>query len=132
MQVLRRILVAAAASAALAACAPATEQAGNNFVSHSKTELVVQNRNWQDINVYLVHGGGRTRLGTVTAMARASFPVPDAYVLGVSDINVQADPTGSHRTFTSGPIQVYPGARLELTVENAIQLSSFAVYKAGI
>src|SRR3954467_1625158 len=120
MQVLRRILVVAAAAAALGACAPATEQATSSFPANRKTQLVIQNKNWMDVAVYLVRDGSRTRLGTVMSMASSEFKIPDAYVLGVSEINVQADPIGSNRTFTSGPIQVYPGARVELTVENAI------------
>lgn len=133
MQVFRRIMVAAVAAAAIGACAPATEQARNTYpVRSSKAQLVVQNQNWQDVTVYLLSSNAKIRLGTVTSMSKGSFEIPDAYVLGVSDINVQADPIGSGRTFVSGPIQVYPGARVELRVENAIQLSNFAVYKVGI
>lgn len=123
-----RYFLAAVAAATMGACAPATEQAKNNLPARSRTQLVVQNRNWQEVAVYVVRSGSRMRLGTVSSMAKAEFSIPDAYVLGVSDINVQADPMGSSRVYNSGPIQVFPGARLELTIENAIQLSNFAVY----
>lgn len=131
MQAIRNILVAAITAAALGACAPATEQAANGIPTRNNTQLLVKNNNWLDVAVYLVRGGSRTRVGTVTSMAQAQFRIPDSYVLGVSDITVQADPIGSNRTFTSAPIQVYPGARVELTVENAVQLSNFAVYNGA-
>ena len=131
MRYLSRIITAAVAAATMGACAPATEQARNDLPARSRTQVVVQNRNWQDVAVYVTRSGSRTRLGTVNSMSKAQFSIPDAYVLGVSDINLQADPVGSNRVFDSGPIQVFPGARLELTVENAIQLSNFAVYSTA-
>ncbi|HUP88138.1 MAG TPA: hypothetical protein VM100_02185 [Longimicrobiales bacterium] len=127
MQAVRRIFVAATAAVLLGACAPATEQAINNLPARPKTQLVVQNKNWMEVAVYLVRSGSRTRLGNVASMSKGQFNIPESYVLGVSDIQVQADPVGSNRTFVSAPIQVFPGARVELTIENSVQLSSFAV-----
>jgi hypothetical protein len=118
----------AAAAAALGACAPVAEQAAVNAPVREKAKLVVQNQSWSDVAVYLVSGGRRARVGTVASMSSGQFAVPDAYILGVSDITVQADPIGSKITYTSEPIQVFPGARINLQVANTIRMSSYGVY----
>lgn len=131
MQKARAFTIAAAAAALLGACAPATEQARNPMLTGGKTTLVVENANWSEVTVYLLNGGSRIRMGSVPSMRQARFNIPDAYVLGVSDVTLQADPVGSGRTWVSPPIQVFPGARVALKVENTIRLSNFAVYAAN-
>ena len=128
MQTFRGILAAAIVASTLGACAPAAEHARNTIPARSKTTLVVQNGNWLEVAVYLVRGNMRMRMGSVNSMSEATFRIPDAYVLGVSDVTVQADPIGSGRTWTSPPIQVFPGAQLALRLENSLSLSNFAVY----
>lgn len=131
MLVLKKAVLGIAAAAALSACAPAAERAAQNTPVKSQTKLVVENNNWLDVAVYLVRGSTRARLGTVGSMTSEQFTIPDAYVLGVSDIVVQADPIGSTTTYVSPPIQVFPGARVNLSVNNNIRLSNFAVFSAA-
>ena len=126
MQGFRSLLAAAAVATAVGACAPMTEQTALDQ-QQQKTQLVVQNDNWQDIAVYLVRGTVRTRVGTVTSMTTETFTVPASFVLGVSEINVQADLIGSSDRYVSPPIQVFPGAKINLSVTNALQLSSYSV-----
>jgi hypothetical protein len=121
-------MMVAVAAATLGACTPAAEQAGFKGPVREKAKLVVQNQNWNDVAVYLVSGARRMRVGTVNSMSSGQFTIPDAYILGVSDITVQADPIGSTISYVSDPIQVFPGARINLQVANTIRLSNFSVY----
>jgi hypothetical protein len=107
------------------------EQARRGTAEKSGTTLMVQNNNWSDVNIYLVRGSARTRIGSVTAMGKAEFKLPAAYVVGVSDVTLQAAPVGSNDSYISPPIQVFPGAQLALTVSNALRLSNFAVSAAN-
>ena len=124
----RSSLVAAAATLAFAACAPATEHARQARPAADRATLVVQNANWLEVAVYLVRGTQRVRLGSVPSMSKGEFAIPGAYIIGVSDVTLQAAAIGSHDSYTSPPIQVFPGARLALKVENQLRLSNFAVY----
>lgn len=90
--------------------------------------MTVINNHWSDVAVYLVSGPMRTRLGSVTAMGKGEFAIPRAYVVGVSEITVRADPLGSKDSFVSPPIQVFPGARVELNLAPRLAASYFAVY----
>ena len=117
-----------AVAALVSACAPAARQEVGDGPVRSPAMLAVQNNNWQEVAVYLVRGTQRTRLGTVPSMRQGEFRIPDAYVVGVSEVTVQADPIGARDSYVSPPIQVFPGARVALKVEQQLRLSNFGVY----
>jgi hypothetical protein len=128
MRVLRNFLVVAATAAALGACAPAAEQAELGS-PESRTTLLVSNNNWSDMVIYLVRGSTRSRLGSVSSMGTARFAISDAMTGGgYGEIRVMADPIGSDRTWTSPVIDIVPGSQVELTVQNHLATSHFAVY----
>jgi hypothetical protein len=124
----RNGLVVAAAAFVMAACAPVAEQAMNARPAENQTMLVVQNDNWSEVKVYLLRGSQRIRLGSVPSMSQGKFSIPNAFVFGVSDVTIQAEPIGGHESYVSPPIQVYPGGRVALKVEKQLRLSHFAVY----
>ena len=119
---------AVAAFVILGACAPATEQTRGQHAANSGTTLMVQNENWNDVTIYLLRGTTRMRIGSVVAMGKAEFKLPAAYVVGVSDVTLQAAPVGSNESYISPAIMIFPGAQLALTVGSALRLSNFAVY----
>ena len=128
MKAIRSALVAVATAAALGACAPATEQAQLG-APESHTTLLVENNNWSDMVIYLVRGATRARLGSVTGMGTAKFRITDAMAGGgYGEVRIIADPIGSQRTYTSPVINIVPGSQVELTLQNNIQISSFAVF----
>jgi hypothetical protein len=110
------------------ACAPAAERARSAVAFRGGTVLAVQNDNWSDVTIYLMRGSARTRIGSVPAMGKAEFRLPAAYVVGVSDVTLQAAPVGSNDSYISPSIMIFPGAQLALTVGSALRLSNFAVY----
>jgi hypothetical protein len=121
---------AVAAIVILSACAPTAQRGSAPNPVNGGTTLVVRNDNWNDVTIYLVRGSMRTRIGSVIAMGQAEFKIPAAYVVGVSDVTLQAAPTGSNESYISPSIMVFPGAQLTLTVGSALTLSHFAVYAA--
>lgn len=125
------IYFAVAAFVLLAACAPATENARTPRAATGGTTLMVKNDNWNDVTVYLLRGTTRMRIGSVVAMGRAEFRLPAAYVVGVSDVTLQATPVGSNDSYISPSIMIFPGSQLALTVSSALRLSNFAVYAAN-
>lgn len=128
MQALRRILIVAAATTALGACAPVTDQSKHSMPATSETTLAVENGNWVEASIYVVRGTHRTRLGTARSMTTTEFVIPADFMVGTADITVQADPAGNQPVYTSPRIQVYPGARLVLRVRNQPQHSDFSVF----
>lgn len=97
------------------------------FTGSERAEIVVQNSNWLDMNVYAVRGGSRMRLGTVNSMASERFRLPRHMVDGVGGLRLLADPIGSRDVYFSQPILIGPGQRVEWKLENNLALSSFTV-----
>ena len=58
MRGIHQTLAAAAAAFAIAACAPATEQAGGG-IYESHTTLHVDNDNWSEMTIYVMRGVAR-------------------------------------------------------------------------
>jgi hypothetical protein len=112
--------------AGLSACAPATEQVQLG-APESQTTLVVTNQNVSEMVIYALRGSMRTRLGSVAGMGTARFRVSDVSINGVGDLRIVADPVGSPRVYTTSVINVVPGARVELRLEESLQISSYSV-----
>ncbi|MBI4544809.1 MAG: hypothetical protein HY703_06425 [Gemmatimonadetes bacterium] len=119
--------ILAAALLLSGACATGLHDAGGRGSPGRETTVSVENRNWADMNVYVVRAGARTRLGMVTSMNRATFAIPQTMTAGGGDIALLADPIGSSATFQTEPILLAPGQHIVWLIENSIQLSSLFV-----
>ncbi|HUE96219.1 MAG TPA: hypothetical protein VMN39_06145 [Longimicrobiaceae bacterium] len=92
------------------------------------TTVLVHNHNWSDIVVYAVRGNSRHRLGMVTSMNKQTFTLPRGFDVMASGIQLMASPIASRGGYMTGPIQVNPGQRVELRLENVLSISNWAVW----
>jgi hypothetical protein len=130
MGTVHRTFAAGAVAMLMAACASAggpKQMDQDGYRDAGRAEIIVQNSNWLDMNVYAVRGGSRMRLGTVTSMGRERFRLPRYMVEGIGGLQLVADPIGSRDVYSSQPIMISPGQRIEWKLENNLALSSFAV-----
>jgi len=146
MRVRTTLAAAVAASLTLGACASAGGNGAGLSSSYSSTTAVsggssggsasvameptirVENRNWSDVVVYAVRSGRRHRLGMVTSMSSARFRLPRGMAMGSGDLQLVADPIGSSRGFTSGPIHIGAGQEIALSVQNHLPMSTVSVW----
>ena len=113
----------------LVGCTPAVKSVDTGeFPGTERTTLTVENNNWQDMTVYVVRDGMKARLGSVAALGRTQFRLPDAMIGGTGELRLMADPLGSTSRFTTQPIVIMPGQRVRFRLENNVQLSSYFVY----
>jgi hypothetical protein len=113
------VLAAALAAGAVsgAACArPARAGARGAREPQEATTVRVQNQNFLDMNIYVVRGGVRARLGTVTGNSTARFTIPVSYVQSLTSLRFLADPIGARRAPISEEITVSPGDEVTLTL----------------
>ncbi len=75
-------------------------------------DVVVDNRNWQNMVIYAVRGGSRVRLGTATSMNTVTFVVTSD-MTGAAQFQLLADPIGGPESFTSLPLRIEPGDVVE-------------------
>jgi hypothetical protein len=107
----------AAGVASVAACArPARGGARPARAPQEATTVRVQNQSFLDMNVYVVRGGVRARLGTVSGNSTARFTIPVSYVQTLTPLRFLADPIGARSAPVSEEITVSPGDEVTLTI----------------
>jgi len=121
-------LLSFAAAAVLAVgCAHGNTATAADEAGEPEALLQVSNQNWSDMNVYLVRGAMKQRLGTVSSNTTSRFKLPRHIFASPDPVQLLADPIGSARTYTSPPLLVNPGQTVEWRLENNVALSSFLV-----
>jgi hypothetical protein len=120
---------AAGCALVLAACAPAARDSGAGFMPAAPSEkstVVVRNDYFGEMDVYIVAGATRTRLGSVPTAGTASFRIPGVLLLR-TEIQFQVDPVGPVPPFTYQSFQLRPGNDVELAVAPALTMSSYSI-----
>lgn len=109
-----RFLILAALAAAVAFCAsgPRSGRPDDDEV----TRLRVDNQSSLDMNIYVLRGAQRIRLGTSTAHLTTRFTIPADLIFGITSLRFLADPIGSTRTPVTDEIAVSPGDEIVLTI----------------
>jgi hypothetical protein len=97
-------------------------------VAEQEFVLKVVNHHWLDVDVFILHNGQRTHVGTITATASQTIILP-AHLLGASrQIALVADAIGSPAVVRSETLLVQPGQIIEWTLETDLRRSSVGVY----
>ncbi|HEU4643767.1 MAG TPA: hypothetical protein VFS44_15020 [Gemmatimonadaceae bacterium] len=117
MRIAVRILFAALLGVGAVACrhnaaAPGTEEATRS----EKTTLKVENQGFADMDIFIIAGGQRIRLGMATGNQTTMFTIPSYLVRGNTPLRFLADPVGGNRTPVSDEITVTPGDQVTLTI----------------
>lgn len=91
--------------------------------------LTVESRFREDVTIYVLRGGQRTRLGAVTAMTTQGFLIPVTFSGDAGGFRLLADPVGSLRSpYASEVMVVQPGQRVVWTLESRLGQSSLGIY----
>jgi hypothetical protein len=113
----------------LAARAPAVRESAAGFMPAAQSEkstVVVRNDYFGEMDVYVVAGATRTRLGSVPTAGTANFRIPRTFLLR-TEIQFQLDPVGPVPPFTYQPFQLRLGNDVELAVAPALTMSSYSI-----
>lgn len=124
----RRVLWAIALIAAFALGSIACASSLNTRDSISSTELLVVNRSWADVVVYVDSDGQRVRVGMVTAATTRRFWLAARMLGAARAVRLLGDPIGSQEWVTSELIHVASGQRLEWWLEPNLYMSSVMVF----
>lgn len=97
----------------------------------------VQNDNMQDVNVYVVHGGLRSRVGIAGAASATTFVFPARYSAGAVTVQLLAVPLiggrfGFRHSILSDPITVHAGQRILFNLESDLSRSTIGVYALDV
>jgi hypothetical protein len=81
----------------------------------AQTTVKVENHNFLDMDVFVLQGGQRIRLGTVTGLSSQVFRIPD-YVVRSSPVQFELHPIGGRGNPRTETISVQPGDQIQLTI----------------
>lgn len=128
-----RNFAAAAIVAAVAGGTGCASGAGGMYLDDEpkdrrQTTLAVSNNNWSEMTIYVVRSGVQARIGRVPAMGARTFDIPPTLIGGAGEVSIVARPLASRYAFTSRRIMASPGQRIDLRLENNLNLSSFSVW----
>ena len=114
------LLLALLSAGALTGCSRKTGQRSAPRVI-ANTYVRVTNQSWLDMNVYVLQGSQRIRLGMVNSNATTRLQLPKGMVFGATVLSFVVDPIGSRRTATSFEISVSPGDEVQLTIPATVR-----------
>lgn len=83
------------------------------------TTIDVQNNDFNDMRVYVVVNGQRTRLGIAPGLKTTVLTIPPYLISAGSTLRFVGDPIGGHRTPVSEEIVVSPGDQLVMVINPA-------------
>jgi hypothetical protein len=82
-----------------------------------RTTIDVQNQDFNDMTVYAVTNGSRTRLGIAAGNTTTVLTIPDYLLNGTTFLRFVADPIGGNRTPVSEEVDVSAGDQLVMVIQ---------------
>lgn len=82
----------------------------------AETAVRVVNQSYLDMNVYVVRGGQRLRLGTVTGLSTQVFMLRPDMIGPAAEVQFEVHPIGGRGNPRTERITVYPGDVVELMI----------------
>ena len=97
-----------------AACA----SMGNRSTTDERaaTTVTVNNQAPLSMDIFIIRGGQRIRLGTADALTTTKLTIPRGIIVGSMDVRFLADPIGGNRAPVSQTITVNEGDEVLLTL----------------
>lgn len=90
--------------------------------------LEVENHNWADVVLYVVHDGVQTRFTQVAAAHNASIEIPERLQGQMGVIRIAARRIGGTDSFVSQAISLRGNSAVRLTIESSLSRSSVGVW----
>jgi hypothetical protein len=131
MPVRRTILSLCLITAAfLSACARrhAIEEPASPPPPEDPIVLEVENHNWADVVLYVVHDGVHTRIAQVAAAHNVSMKIPPQLQGQMGVIRIAARRIGGTDSFVSQAISLRGGSAVRFTIESSLNRSSVGVW----
>jgi hypothetical protein len=90
--------------------------------------LEIDNHNWLDVVVYVVHDGERDRVGIANASSQSNFVLPARMVGQGHELRLLGHPIGGTGGTITETVTVQPGQYIEWTLESDLSRSAIGVY----
>jgi hypothetical protein len=112
----------------LIGCAQQTAAPRLPVPSDNKLSVVIENKNTQDVKLYVVNGSSRIRVGSAPSMRTTELQLPALFAKSVGGLELEAQPLGGGAAVRFTAIFAGANDRIVLAVAPSITMSTFAVY----
>lgn len=109
-----RLVMGVGLAVSLAACAHHARAGGNE--SQPDAYVTVDNQSFSDMDIYVLSGGQRIRLGSATGERRTRMKIPGYVIGGTQQVRFLARPIAGNRLPVTEQIPVQPGDEVTLTI----------------
>ena len=127
-----RKLRLAATLLALAGAAGCGPRPGSRPTAAPPVRVEVINQNRSDVNLYVLRGGTRTRLGTVVAGNSGTFRVRHLPGPTVQQLGFEVQRIGVEGVYTLRQVAVAPGQSVHIRLEDLMSTSEVSVSDDGV
>jgi hypothetical protein len=114
-----RIALVSMSVLTLAGCARSAETAPRPPQEPSYVRVV--NQSWLDMNIYVLRGNQRVRLGNVISGSTQRFRIPNGLVFGLTPLRFQVQSTRNRSLVTSYEHMVAAGEEVTLNIPSTIR-----------
>ena len=90
--------------------------------------LEVENHNWSDVVLFVIHDGRTHRLAQIAAARDQSFEIPSRLIGDAGTIRLSLHRIGGRDDYNTEPISVRTGNTIRLTIEGKLEHSSIGVW----
>ena len=90
--------------------------------------LEVENHNWSDIVLFIIHDGRTHRFAQIAAARDQSFEIPPRFLGEQGTIRLGLHRIGGRADFRTEPVSVRTGNTIRLTIEGKLEHSSVGVW----
>lgn len=112
---------------ALAGCSH--KRVNDDLDLNAESSLHVENHHWGDVDIYVVHDGQRSRLGTVTATTEENFSLTSGLIGHSGTIQFLAHAVGMQGNLNSEAIAIRPGGmQVNWVIESNMSRAVLSVY----
>lgn len=116
------------ATLVLAAACAAHHADPNPSPNDDDLVLQVDNHNWSDVLIYILHDGKQTRFLEVTGARSVAQPVPPRLVSSNGTIRLLVHRIGGLDDYLSPTVSVRGGRTIALTLEGQLHMSTVGVW----
>lgn len=128
MSVLKRFALILTATASVTACWHHNQPPTS--VNTSPATLHVDNRNWQNVEISVLHRGVRSHLGSVNGAAATAIQFPKYLLSDLGEVQLIAHAVGTPYTITTGVLVLKPGTDVRWTLQSDLNRSQISVYSS--
>jgi hypothetical protein len=114
----------AASKTSSEAAGPAPAGGADSARASNGIQVVIDNQNISDMNIYLAKGGSRVLLGSAGGLTKSTLTIPGSLTPADQRVKLLADPVGGSGSIPTPSLIVPPGQRVYWTIGSDPSMST--------